>query len=111
LPKKALNSPELYETIVKHRYRFTRLSGVNYNLHQPQSINPIPPVDFIEACEADYKTMQEQMIYGDSPKFIDMIQVIHEFIAKLNGLAWKMESKFKIHIADSPIANAEGDIA
>ena len=62
----AIHDKGLYETIVSHRYVFTRLGGVDYNLHQPQTIRPIPPSDLEEAWQADYRTMQEQMIYGDS---------------------------------------------
>ena len=43
IKQKALNDAELYETIVKHRYNFTRISKIDYNKHQPQYINPIPP--------------------------------------------------------------------
>lgn len=32
---KALENKDLYKTIVKHRHSFTRLGGVDYNLHQP----------------------------------------------------------------------------
>lgn len=53
----ALNDDELCETIVKHRYRFTRVGVLNYNLHQPQIINPLPIPDIVEDYKADYKTM------------------------------------------------------
>src|SRR5690606_36667637 len=42
--QKAIEKRGLYETIeVKHRHSFTRLGGVDYNLHQPQTIDFIPP--------------------------------------------------------------------
>jgi hypothetical protein len=31
----ALQDKELYETIVKHRLKFTKVGDVDYNLHQP----------------------------------------------------------------------------
>jgi hypothetical protein len=62
--EKAFESQMLYETIVNHRYKFTRVGGVDYNFHQPKHINPIPTDDLIEAWKKDYRTMQEQMIYG-----------------------------------------------
>ena len=61
----AIENPELYETIVKHRYNFNRIGGVNYNLHQPQTLNPTPIPDLLNKWEDDYKTMQEEMIYGE----------------------------------------------
>lgn len=90
----AIHDKGLYETIVSHRYVFTRLGGVDYNLHQPQTIRPIPPSDLEEAWQADYRTMQEQMIYGDSPTYKDLIQGIQGFLEKMNALDWKMKMEF-----------------
>jgi len=59
-----------------------------------QSLNPIPNEEIIDAWRADYKTMQEQMIYGDSPSFDKMISGIKDFVAEINKLNWKMESEF-----------------
>ena len=91
-----LNDAELYETIVCHRQVYTKVSGVNYNLHQPQTINPIPPSDIIKKWEDDYKTMQEEMIYGDSPHFDAMIEAIREYVAKLNSVTWTMKKEFPL---------------
>jgi len=93
---KAIADKQLYETIVRHRQMFTRVGGVNYNLHQPQSINPIPTQNFIDAFKTDYQTMQEQMIYGDSPDFDEMIEAIKLFVQKLNQSNWKMGSVFPV---------------
>jgi len=92
---KAFENPALYETIVNHRYKFTRVGGVDYNLHQPKHINPIPIADLLEAWKKDYATMQEQMIYGDSPSFDEMLASIKEFVAKINALDWEIEGDFK----------------
>lgn len=92
---KAIEDKELYETIVKHRYKHTRIGGIDYNLHQPQKIDPIPISKFINEWKADYKTMQEQMIYGDSPTFEYMIDTIKNFtVNEINRLEWKMDMKF-----------------
>jgi predicted nucleotidyltransferase component of viral defense system len=89
----ALSDKELYETIVKHRYRFTRVSGVNYNLHQPQTINFIPVSEIIEEWKADYKTMQEQMIYVESPSFEIVIEDLTKLKNTINAFDWTMESQ------------------
>ena len=91
----AIDDKKLYETIVKHRQVFFHMGGVDYNLHQPQTINPIPIPEFIDAWMADYNTMQEQMIYGDSPSFGPMIDAIKDFtVNKINQLEWKMDVVF-----------------
>lgn len=92
----ALNDNELYETIVKHRYRFTRVGGVDYNLHQPQTINPLPIQEIMEYWKADYKTMQEQMIYVDSPSFEEIIEELTNLKNKINAFEWKMEIDFPV---------------
>lgn len=89
-----LHNRYLYETIVKHRHSFTRLSGVDYNLHQPQTIDFIPPKELLPAWEADYKAMQEQMIHGDSPKFSALMKSLTELKEKINALTWKMTVEF-----------------
>jgi len=91
---KAINNKELYESIVKHRYTFTRIGGVDYNLHQPQTIDPIPIPDKIDVWKEDYKKMQEQMIYGDSPPFDEMLKGIKAIVSKINVLEWEMDVKF-----------------
>jgi hypothetical protein len=43
----------------------------------------------------DYRTMQVEMIYGDSPAFGPMIDTIKNFVAKkINSLDWKMDTEF-----------------
>lgn len=90
----ALKDSELYETIVNHRYQFTRISKVDYNLHQPQAINPIPPDEIIKAWEADYNTMLTEMIYGNAPTFLEMIKQLIALKTRINKVDWKMESSF-----------------
>ncbi|PKQ63227.1 hypothetical protein BZG02_10800 [Labilibaculum filiforme] len=91
----ALADKLLYETIVNHRYRFAKLGGVDYNLHQPQSINLIPIPEMINAWEKDYNTMQEQMIYGESPSFKEMIEQLKNFTERIHAIPWTINGTFK----------------
>ncbi|MFT7592128.1 MAG: hypothetical protein ACI9UJ_002057, partial [bacterium] len=84
----ALADEELYAIIVKHR--FTKIGGIDYGLHQPQTLNPIPPQEVIEAWENDYKTMQEEMIHGASPNFKELVLHIENLKAKINKSAWSI---------------------
>lgn len=91
----AVHDQELYERIVRHRYLHNRISGVDYNLHQPQSINPLPLPELLETWKEDYLVMQEQMIYGDSPKFSDMLEVIRRFTEdEINSITWTINTNF-----------------
>lgn len=85
--EKALTTPELYRTIVKHRQKYSRVGGVNYNLHHPQFINPIPPPEFISDWENDYNRMVEQMIYEqNSPTFEQLISSLTALKNQINQL-------------------------
>ena len=92
--EKGLEGNDLYETIVKHRYNFTRIGGVDYNSHQPQTIDFLPPKELMDAWEADYKKMQEQMIYGESPNFNELIVSLTELKDRINTSNWKMDYEF-----------------
>jgi hypothetical protein len=96
IKQNALNDTELYETIVKHRYNFTRISKVDYNLHQPQTINPIPPSEVIKAWKTDYNTMLSEMIYGDAPIFEELIEELAKLKSEINKLVWEMKTEFPL---------------
>lgn len=83
---RVLADEHLYETIVNHRYAFSKIQGVDYNLHHPEFLNPIPPVAFEVAWKKDYATMQEQMIYGIAPSYEDIINNINTFLTELKAL-------------------------
>lgn len=93
--EKALEDKELYETIVNHRHKFTRVGGVDYNLHQPKTINPIPDYEVIDEWEKDYNTMVEQMIYEENPpSFKEIISDLTALKKKINALDWGFTSVF-----------------
>ncbi len=95
--EKALTDQALYSTIVEHRFKYTHVGGVDYNLHQPQTINPIPIPSVIAAWKADYNNMVEDMIYEQSPpSFEQIIKELNELKQRINNLDWKFEMKFPL---------------
>ncbi len=92
---KAIADKHLYETIVAHRYTFSRLGEVNYHLHHPHTLNPIPPKEVIADWEADYAKMKEAMIYEEKkPTFKDLINNLEELRKQLQAVEWVFELKF-----------------
>ncbi|MEL7599461.1 MAG: nucleotidyl transferase AbiEii/AbiGii toxin family protein [Proteiniphilum sp.] len=92
---KALYNKELYQTIVDHRYKFNRIGHINYNLHQPQTIDMLPPTQLMDAWKADYATMVEQMIYETNPPtFNELISELTRLKEKINSMEWKFEIEF-----------------
>lgn len=95
--EKAINDKELYETIVAHRYKFSRVGEVDYNLHNPKTLNLIPPESVIGNWEADYTKMKEDMIYEENkPSFEDLIDNLNTLRSQLQIAEWKFELEFPI---------------
>jgi hypothetical protein len=93
----ALNDQHLYETIVEHRQKFTRVGGVDYNLHQPKTINPIPSPEVIDTWRKDYNKMVEQMIYEKNPPtFDEIINQLDSLKRRINALPWELSKKYSI---------------
>ncbi len=86
----AIRDKMLYKTIVKHRKLFSKMSGVDYHSHFPPNLNPVPPVHLRDQWKIDYKTMQNEMIYGDSPDFETLIKSIEEIVAIINNQEWRI---------------------
>jgi len=92
---KAISDKDLYETIVSHRHKFSRIGKVDYNHHNPKLINPIPPDVVMQSWRDDYAKMQEDMIYEDpKPTFDDLLSNLYVLTKKLKNLPWDFELKF-----------------
>lgn len=63
----------------------TNISWIDYAKHSKQTIDFIPPESEMAKWRADYISMQESMIYGESESFDDLI-------AKLKGLRERLNS-------------------
>ncbi|MGY4539615.1 hypothetical protein ACVW0P_004051 [Mucilaginibacter sp. UYNi724] len=61
--KAALADRTYYETIVEHRRHLIFKAGVDYDTHQPATLNFIPPDGILKAFEQDYAKMRAEMIY------------------------------------------------
>ncbi|NDP28840.1 MAG: nucleotidyl transferase AbiEii/AbiGii toxin family protein [Flavobacterium sp.] len=95
--EKAINNKELYQTIVAHRYKFSRVGDVDYNDHNPKMLNPIPIAAIIAEWNSDYTKMKEDMIYEENkPSFEDLINNLKDLRTKLQGLNWVFELTFPI---------------
>ena len=88
--EKALESPSLYQQIVKHRSKLTRINGLDYRSHAPKFLNPIPPESILKSWEADYKIMQVQMIYGNSLPFAELIEKLNQLKKRIDALDWEI---------------------
>ena len=76
--KEAINDDELWENIRHHREIFTSVKDIDYSADIRKEIVLVPPTDVIGNWESDYRDMQEQMVYGDSLSFSELIERMRE---------------------------------
>ncbi len=86
--RKALADLGLYQTIINHRKRYTKVADVDYSLHLPPHISFIPKEEVSGDWENDYKIMQQEMIYGESPAYPKLIEALIEFQTQINQTRW-----------------------
>jgi predicted nucleotidyltransferase component of viral defense system len=95
IAENAINDKDLYETIVQHRFIFSKIGGVNYNSHNPKTINPIPPENVLKDWESDYLKMKEDMIYEQNPPtFKQLINYLEEIRERLKSVSWEFDLSF-----------------
>ena len=65
------------------------------NSDQPQTINPLPIPEVMEAWNANYKKMLQEIIYEQELTiFEEIIQKLTKLKTKINTIVWKMETQF-----------------
>lgn len=82
----AMGDTELYSTIVEHRSKFTRISGIDYARHQPAKIVLVPGEEVLKIWKSDYEKMREFMIFGDAPTFSELIAELKLLQQRINSL-------------------------
>jgi predicted nucleotidyltransferase component of viral defense system len=82
----ALQDRELYNTIVRHRSKFTAISGIDYTKHNPENIKIIPPDSIIKMWKADYEEMKGSMIYDNPLDFDQLINRLTELQMRINAI-------------------------
>lgn len=84
--RKRAFDPALIKNIITHRERFNKVKGVDYKMLYPPRLNALPPKGVVEAWKQDYLRMRDQMIYGKSPDFDELIQSVQNQIDTYNRI-------------------------
>ena len=79
----ALKDQELFKTIISHRHKFTPIKGVDYAKLEMSVLSFIPPNNLLPAWEKDYNTMREEMFYGESLEFSELIKRLNELSIRM----------------------------
>lgn len=82
--EQAIADEELFYIIVEHRKTVNPLRGLDYSNHKKGKLSILPPIEIMDKWEADYKTMQENMIVGESLTWEELLQRIKHIENLLN---------------------------
>ena len=76
---RAVKDDELWNSINRHRARFSSIHGVDYTKDLRKEIRLTPPENVIALWEEDYKYMRTNMIYDNTAiSFADLMARMHE---------------------------------
>ena len=83
--KEAITNDELFGNIVEHRKIMSRVKNINYDDHEKGKLKIIPPEEVLQEWKDDYKTMQENMIAGESLGWDKLLSRIKEIETRFNS--------------------------
>lgn len=81
----ALNDLKLLEQVVEFNDRFFPRVWAHYELVKPGTIRLMPPAHFEKSLRSDYDDMRH-MIFGNYPKFDEILKIIKNFEDEINAL-------------------------
>lgn len=70
----AVRNEELYRAVLEHRRKFIGLKGFDYDELYSDKLCIVPSGAVAKMWQEDYRFMCEQMIYGRSPSFAELIE-------------------------------------
>lgn len=76
--QKAMQDIELFNSIIEHRKKLTPVKIVDYEKLTIDQLKILPPAEFYDLYEKDYKEMQENMIFGETLDFDKLIELIKQ---------------------------------
>lgn len=83
----ALSDRRLYMEIVRHRSVFNHIPGMDYNTHNPKTINFVPSESIMQDWKDDYENMRRHFIYGHDTlpydKLIEKMKELQDRIRKI----------------------------
>ena len=73
---RAIDDTGLYDSLVQHRSIYNAIRGIDYGGHSRERLAFLPPEHLLPLWEEDYRSMQDQFIYGDSPSFSELLKTL-----------------------------------
>lgn len=89
----AVQDKDLWENIRHHRSVFTPIKGIDYNVDIRKDLHLTPPPHYLSVWKDDYNAMQEQMVYGKSLSFEELLSRMEELKNRFNLFPSHQESE------------------
>lgn len=84
---KALEDRSLFESIVRHRKTFFKVTGVDYSSMTPGRLNLMPHPSHMAIWVHDYEQMKETMFYDPRlPSFAELLETVKQFQNDFNKM-------------------------
>ena len=84
--KKALNDLKLLQSVARHKSVFFASAWARYDLAVPKTLRLVPPDFRLPELERDYSFMRNEMIFGNAPTLLEIIDVLREIERQVNGI-------------------------
>jgi hypothetical protein len=81
----ALARLDLLAAVVDHKSLFFEDKKAHYETAVPGTLHVVPPGEQLAAIEADYRVMQEHMIFGDSYPMGELVAILLELEGRINS--------------------------
>ena len=82
--RKAIGDLELFARIAAHRQVYFHYTWVDYDTLCPGRLKLVPPDDQLAIWKSDYSAMKDEMFFGKTPEFEDLMGTIREFQDEFN---------------------------
>ncbi len=83
--RRALGDRGLLTAVVAHKQLFFASAWASYQTATPGGFHLVPPRERLAALEADYQVTCEQIIFGESYSFNELMAVMAEIETTING--------------------------
>jgi hypothetical protein len=95
-----LANSNLYQQVVEHRRHWISFRGINYDTLYPATLSFVPPPTLLEKYRADYAVMREEMIYGDSSTFDELIAELTELNERIQHMEFACPNDQAVEAAE-----------